>query len=490
MVDPDAARFTLHEAAARIAAGETTAEALTEACLARIAALDDRLHAFVHATGEEALAQARQRDAARPAPLPPLWGLPIAVKDNICTRGLPTTCGSRILANFRPVYDAHVVERLAAAGAVIVGKTNMDEFAMGSSCENSAFGLTRNPYDLDRVPGGSSGGSAAAVAADECLAALGSDTGGSIRQPAALCGVVGLKPTYGRVSRYGLVAFASSLDQIGPLTKDVRDAALLLQAIAGHDARDSTSARRPQEELVAPLGQGVRGVRLGIPKEYFVAGLDPAVEAAVREAMATYESLGAELVEVSLPHTEYAVATYYVVATAEASSNLGRFDGVRYGLRQGGKDLLDLYIRTRTEGFGTEVKRRIMLGTFALSAGYYDAYYGKAMAVRTLFRRDFHEAFARCDVLLTPVTPTPAFAIGEKTDDPLTMYLSDIFTISAPLAGIPAISLPCGRSPEGLPIGLQLMADHFAEARLLAVAHAFEQATEHHLMRPELSFSS
>ena len=486
MVDPDAARLTLHEAAARIAAGETTAEALTEACLARIAAVDDGVRAFVHQAGDAALVEARQRDAARPDPLPPLWGLPIALKDNICTRALPTTCCSRLLANFRPVYDAHVVERLAAAGAVVVGKTNMDEFAMGSSCENSAFGPTRNPYDLDRVPGGSSGGSAAAVAADECLAALGSDTGGSIRQPAALCGVVGMKPTYGRVSRFGLVAFASSLDQIGPLTKDVRDAALLLQAIAGHDPRDSTSARRPDEDFGAALGQGVRGLRLGIPKEYFVAGLDPAVEEAVRAAMATYESLGAELVEVSLPHTEYAVATYYVVATAEASSNLGRFDGVRYGVRQGGKDLLDLYTRTRADGFGAEVKRRIMLGTFALSAGYYDAYYGKAMAVRTLFRRDFQEAFQRCDILLTPVTPTPAFAIGEKTDDPLTMYLSDIFTISAPLAGIPAISLACGRSPEGLPIGLQLMADNFAEARLLSVAYAFEQATDHHRMRPGL----
>jgi len=489
MVDPppSPASLTLHEAAAQVATGATTSTALTEACLDRIAVLDGQIHAFAHVTAEAALAQARARDAARPDPLPPLWGLPIALKDNICTRGLPTTCGSKILGDFRPVYDAHVAERLAAAGAVVLGKANMDEFAMGSSCENSAFGPTRNPYDVTRVPGGSSGGSAAAVAADECLAALGSDTGGSIRQPAALCGVVGMKPTYGRVSRYGLVAFASSLDQIGPLTKDVRDAALLLQAIAGHDARDSTSARRPVEDFVASLDQGVTGLRIGIPKEYFGTGLDPAVEGAVRASMATYESLGAELVEVSLPHTEYAVATYYVIATAEASSNLGRFDGVRYGARRGGKDLRDLYTRTREEGFGPEVKRRIMLGTFALSAGYYDAYYGKAMAVRTLFRRDFQEAFARCDLLLTPVTPSPAFALGEKTDDPLTMYLSDIFTISAPLAGVPAIALPCGRSPEGLPIGLQLIANHFDEGRMLAAAYAFEQATDHHLMRPDLS---
>jgi aspartyl-tRNA(Asn)/glutamyl-tRNA(Gln) amidotransferase subunit A len=486
---PSPASLTLHEAAAQIATGATTSEALTRACLDRIAALDGEIHAFAHVTADAALDQARARDAARPDPLPPLWGLPIALKDNICTRGLPTTCSSKILGDFHPVYDAHVAERLAAAGAVVVGKTNMDEFAMGSSCENSAFGLTRNPYDPSRVPGGSSGGSAAAVAADECLAALGSDTGGSIRQPAALCGVVGMKPTYGRVSRYGLVAFASSLDQIGPMSKDVRDAALLLQAIAGHDVRDSTSARRPTEDFVAGLDQGVDGVRVGIPKEYFGVGLDPAVEEAVRAAMATYESLGAELVEVSLPHTEYAVATYYVIATAEASSNLGRFDGVRYGARRGGEDLRDLYTRTREEGFGAEVKRRIMLGTFALSAGYYDAYYGKAMAVRTLFRRDFQEAFARCDLLLTPVTPSPAFALGEKTDDPLTMYLSDIFTISAPLAGIPAMSVPCGRSPEGLPIGVQLMASHFDEGRMLAAAYAFEQATDHHRMRPELSVS-
>ncbi|RMF78603.1 MAG: Asp-tRNA(Asn)/Glu-tRNA(Gln) amidotransferase subunit GatA, partial [Nitrospirae bacterium] len=348
------------------------------------------------------LEQARARDAARPDPLPPLWGLPIALKDNICTRGLPTTCCSRLLANFRPVYDSFVAERLEAAGAVVLGKTNMDEFAMGSSCENSALGPTRNPHDLERVPGGSSGGSAAAVAADECLAALGSDTGGSIRQPACFCGVVGLKPTYGRVSRNGLVAFASSLDQIGPLTKDARDAALLLGAIAGHDPGDSTSAREPVPDYEAALAESVAGLRLGLPAEYLGEGLDPEVERAVRGAIATFEGLGAETVEVRLPHTEYAVATYYLVATAEASSNLGRFDGIRYGVREEAEDLLGVYTKSRSAGFGAEVKRRIMLGTFALSAGYYDAYYGKAMAVRTLIRQDFEAAFERCDLLLTP----------------------------------------------------------------------------------------
>ncbi len=475
--EPDLARLTLHEARDRVAAGELSSEALTSACLARIEAVEGRVHAFAHLTAEEALAQARARDAARPDPLPPLWGLPIAVKDNICTKGLPTTCASRILANFRPVYDSFVARRLEQAGAVVLGKTNMDEFAMGSSCENSALGPTRNPHDLERVPGGSSGGSAAAVAADECLAALGSDTGGSIRQPACFCGVVGVKPTYGRVSRNGLVAFASSLDQIGPLAKDARDAALLLAAIAGHDPDDSTSSREPVPDYEAGLETEVAGLRIGIPKEYFGGGIDPPVEEAVREAITTYESLGATTVEVSLPHTEQAVATYYLVATAEASSNLGRFDGIRYGVRQEGEDLLDVYRRTREAGFGAEVKRRIMLGTFALSAGYYDAYYGKAMAVRTLIRQDFTDAFEGCDVLLTPTAPTPPFRLGEKLDDPLTMYLSDIFTIAVSLAGLPAVSFPTGTTPEGLPLGAQLIGRHFDEARLLAMVHAYERTT-------------
>ncbi len=472
--DSDLARLTLHEARDRVTAGEVTSAELTEACVARIEEVEGSVHAFAHRTTDEALAQAAARDAARPDPLPPLWGLPIAVKDNICTQGLPTTCGSKLLANFRPVYDSFVARRLEEAGAVILGKANMDEFAMGSSCENSALGPTHNPHDLERVPGGSSGGSAAAVAADECLAALGSDTGGSIRQPACFCGVVGLKPTYGRVSRNGLVAFASSLDQIGPLTKDARDAALLLGVIAGHDPDDSTSACQPVPNYEAALEAEVAGLTIGIPKEYFGGGLDPAVEEAVRAAIATYESLGATTVEVSLPHTEQAVATYYLVATAEASSNLGRFDGIRYGVRQEGKDLLDVYKRTREEGFGAEVKRRIMLGTFALSAGYYDAYYGKAMAVRTLIRNDFDAAFGQCDLLLTPTAPTPPFRLGEKLDDPLTMYLSDIFTIAVSLAGLPAVSFPTGTTAAGLPLGAQLIGRHFDEARLLAMVHAFE----------------
>ncbi|HBB40807.1 MAG: Asp-tRNA(Asn)/Glu-tRNA(Gln) amidotransferase GatCAB subunit A [Nitrospirae bacterium CG18_big_fil_WC_8_21_14_2_50_70_55] len=484
--DSDLARLTLHEAGALLAANTVTSTALTEACLARIAAVEGSVHAFAHLTVEVARAQARARDQTRPDPLPPLWGLPIALKDNICTRGLPTTCGSRLLANFRPVYDSFVARRLEEAGAVILGKTNMDEFAMGSSCENSALGPTHNPHDLTRVPGGSSGGSAAATAADECLAALGSDTGGSIRQPACFCGVVGLKPTYGRVSRNGLVAFASSLDQIGPITKDARDAALLLAVIAGHDADDSTSAREPVPDYVAGLDVGVAGLRIGLPKEYLSGGLDPEVEQAVGFAIATYERLGATTVEVSLPHTEHAVATYYLVATAEASSNLGRFDGIRYGVRHEGHDLLDLYQRTREAGFGAEVKRRIMLGTFALSAGYYAAYYGKAMAVRTLIRNDFTAAFERCDVLLTPTAPTPPFCLGEKLDDPLTMYLSDIFTIAVSLAGLPAVAFPCGATKQRLPLGAQLIGRPFDEGRLLAMVHAFEAASGQGRMAPAL----
>jgi aspartyl-tRNA(Asn)/glutamyl-tRNA(Gln) amidotransferase subunit A len=404
----------------------------------------------------------------------------------LTTKGLRTTCGSKILDNFVPPFDATVCAKLREAGAVFLGKVNMDEFAMGSSTENSAFGPTHNPWNRDYIPGGSSGGSAAAVAADLCTGSLGSDTGGSIRQPACHCGVVGLKPTYGRVSRYGLVAYASSLDQIGPLTKEVRDAALLLNCIAGHDRRDSTSVDQPVPDYLEGLGREIKGLKIGVPREYFGPGLDPEVAGAVQAALKTLEGLGAELIEVSLPNTEYAVAVYYVVAVAEASSNLARYDGVKYGVRQEGRNLLEMYAATRTRGFGAEVRRRIMLGTYALSAGYYDAYYRKASQVRALIRGDFDAAFGKCDLLATPVSPTPAFRLGEKMADPLTMYLSDIFTISANLAGVPGISVPCGFSSAGLPIGLQLMGPPFGEAALLQAAYAFEEATEFHRRKPVL----
>jgi aspartyl-tRNA(Asn)/glutamyl-tRNA(Gln) amidotransferase subunit A len=416
----------------------------------------------------------------------PLAGLPIAVKDNICVRGMPATCASRMLANFRPPYDAHVVERLRSAGAVIIGKTNLDEFAMGSSNENSALAVTRNPWDHARVPGGSSGGSAAAVAGDLVTAALGSDTGGSVRQPAALCGVVGLKPTYGRVSRYGLIAFGSSLDQIGTLTRTAEDAALLLGVIAGHDARDSTSLDAPVGDGLAAIQRPLKGMRIGIAAEYFGEGLSDDTRTAVEAAIAELRAAGAEPVEVHLPHMRYGVACYYLIATAEASSNLARYDGVHYGHRSASTgDVIEMYAASREEGFGPEVKRRIMLGTYALSSGYYDAYYLRAMKVRTLLRRDFAEAFERCDVICSPVTPSPAFRIGEKIDDPLAMYLADIYTISVNLAGIPSVSVPCGFSREGLPIGMQLMGPALAEDRLLAVAHQYQQRTDHHLQRPD-----
>ena len=414
-------------------------------------------------------------------------GVPLAIKDVICTEGVRTTCGSKILHNFVPPYDATVVERLKAAGAIVLGKANMDEFAMGSSTEHSAYGITRNPWDLSTIPGGSSGGSAAAVAADECAAALGTDTGGSIRQPAACCGIIGLKPTYGRVSRYGMVAFASSLDQIGPMTKDVRDAALLLNVIGGNDPRDSTSADISLPDFTRALTGSVRGVRIGIPREYFIAGIDPQVERAVRAAIAVLEGVGATVEEVSLPHSEYGVAAYYILAPSEASSNLARYDGVKYGYRTPHwSNLRDMYMRTRDEGFGVEVKRRIMLGTYALSAGYYEAYYKKAQQVRTLIRRDFEEAFQQVDVLVAPTAPTPAFKIGEKIDDPLQMYLSDVFTITINLAGIPALSIPCGFSSAGLPIGLQIIGKPFAEETILRAAHAFEQQTDYHRRKPAL----
>ncbi len=481
--------LTIEAAADLLQRGEISSEDLTRAVLARIAALDDRVGAYLTVDREGALEQARRADELRAAgEVTALTGIPLGIKDVICTRGLRTTCASRLLDNFIPPYDATVMQRLRQAGAVVLGKTNMDEFAMGSSTENSGFGPTANPWDLSRIPGGSSGGSAAAVAANMCLGSLGSDTGGSIRQPASHCGIVGLKPTYGRVSRYGLVAFASSLDQIGPLGKSVMDCALLMNVICGHDPRDSTSVSEPVPVFSRLRADGLQGLKIGLPVEYFEAqGLDADVRQAVAGAVATVEALGAETVEISLPHTQYGVAAYYIIAPSEASSNLARYDGVRFGVRrEDDGDLLDMFRRTRSAGFGAEVKRRIILGTYALSAGYYDAYYGKASQVRTLIIEDFRKAFAQCDVLLSPVAPTPAFAIGEKTADPLTMYLSDVFTLCANLAGIPGISIPCGFSSAGLPIGLQIMGRHFDEARLLGVAHNFEQATDFHKRKPGL----
>jgi aspartyl-tRNA(Asn)/glutamyl-tRNA(Gln) amidotransferase subunit A len=480
--------LTIHELHHLLGTREISARDVTEAFYRRIEALDDRVHAYLTLTRERALAQADQADRRRQlGEAGPLLGVPLALKDVICTEGVRTTCGSKILHNFVPPYDATVVERLKVAGAIVLGKANMDEFAMGSSTEHSAYGITRNPWDLSAIPGGSSGGSAAAVAADECAAALGTDTGGSIRQPAACCGIVGLKPTYGRVSRYGLVAFASSLDQIGPMTKDVRDAAILLNVIGGNDPRDSTSADVAMPDYTRALTESIKGVRIGIPRQYFIEGIDPEVERAVRAALKVLEEVGATADEVSLPHTEYGVAAYYILAPSEASSNLARYDGIKYGYRTPQwSHLRDMYMRTRDEGFGAEVKRRIMLGTYALSAGYYEAYYKKAQQVRTLIRRDFEEAFQQVDVLVTPTSPTPAFKIGEKIDDPLQMYLSDVCTITINLAGIPAISLPCGFSSAGLPIGLQIIGKPFAEETILRVAHAFEQQTAYHRRKPSL----
>jgi aspartyl-tRNA(Asn)/glutamyl-tRNA(Gln) amidotransferase subunit A len=473
----------------RIASGEVGAVEALEAHLRRIAEAEPRIGAFllVDAEGARSAAAAIDRDRREGRPLGPLAGVPIAVKDVLCTRGLPSRCGSRVLDGFAPPYDATAVARLRDAGAVIVGRTNMDEFAMGSSTENSAYQVTRNPWNQDRVPGGSSGGSAAAVAADECAAALGSDTGGSIRQPAALCGVVGLKPTYGRVSRYGLVAFASSLDQVGPLANSVADAAEVLRAIAGHDPRDATSARVPVPDFPAAVGRDIRGLRIGVPREYFPSGLDGEVAGSVRRALDQAAGLGASIEEITLPHTEYAIPAYYIVATAEASSNLARYDGVRYGYRDdAARDLAALYTRSRSGGFGAEVKRRIMLGTYVLSSGYYDAYYRKAQQVRTLIRRDFEAAFGKVDVLVTPTSPTAAFRIGEKVDDPLAMYLSDIFTVTVNLAGLPGLSLPCGTTRDGLPIGLQIIGRPFDEETVLQVAAALESAVDFRSRRPRL----
>jgi len=482
------AQLTLHEASDKLRKRELTSVELTEAVYQRIADTDDKVHAYLTLAREAALEQANRADeklkqATDPAPL---LGIPIALKDNFLTKGLRTTCASKILGDFIPPYDATTVDKVRSAGAVIIGKTNLDEFAMGSSVENSAFFATCNPWNLERIPGGSSGGSAAAVAADECIAALGTDTGGSIRQPAACCGIVGLKPTYGRVSRYGIIAFASSMDQVGPMTKDVRDAALLLEAIAGQDPADSTSINSSVPRYSAALNGDIKGLRLGIPKEYFVSGMQIEVGEAVRSAIRELEKHGAVIEEISLPHTEYAVAVYYIVATAEASSNLARYDGMRFGRRANGKDLIETYMISRDEGFGAEVKRRIMLGTYALSAGYYDAYYLKAQRVRTLIRKDFDAAFGRCDVIVTPTAPTTAFRLGEKTQDPLQMYLSDIYTISINLAGLPAISLPCGFDGEGMPIGLQIIGKHFDEATILRVADTYERATEWHKTKPRI----
>lgn len=453
----------------------------------RIESVENRIKAYVTVTTEQALRMAEDADKAIADGIKkPLLGIPVAIKDNICTKGILTTCSSKMLGNYIPPYESTVTSRLKENGYILAGKTNLDEFAMGSSTEHSFFYPTRNPWKTDRIPGGSSGGSAAAVAADECIAALGSDTGGSIRLPAALCGVVGMKPTYGRVSRYGLVAFASSLDQIGPITKNVNDAAALMNIIAGKDMMDSTSVPADVPDFTSVIGKEITGIRVGIPKEYFIEGMDPEVTSAVQHAIKQLESLGAVPVEISLPHTGYAVATYYVLALSEASSNLARYDGVKYGFRAEAKDLMDMYLRSRSEGFGQEVKRRIMIGTYALSSGYYDAFYKKAQQVRTLIKNDFEHAFKTVDLLVTPTSPTPAFRIGEKIDDPLKMYLTDIFTLSVNLAGAPGISVPCGFTSENLPIGLQLIGRHFDEETILQVAHAYEQSTEWHRRKPEL----
>ncbi len=471
----------------QLARGDITSVALTEHYLARVAEKNPQLNAYLWCDTAHALAQARAADQRRAQKknVTPLTGIPIAIKDLLHVTGAPTTCASKMLAGFQPTFSATVVERLQMAGAVCFGKTNMDEFAMGASNENSAFGPVRNPWDPTRTPGGSSGGSAAAVAADLCSGALGSDTGGSIRQPAAMCGIVGLKPTYGRVSRYGLVAFASSLDQIGPMTHSVKDSALLLGAIAGHDPRDSTSLDVPVPDYTATLSTDVRGLTIGIAEEYFEAGLTPAVESAVRAAIKTLQDLGARVVPVHLPHTKYAVPTYYIIAPAEASSNLARFDGIRFGHRSPHSDSLRaLYEASRSEGFGPEVTRRIVLGTYVLSSGYYDAYYRKAQQVRALITHDFTQAFATVDAICTPTTPSTAFRLGERVDDPVQMYLADICTSSCNLAGLPGISVPCGFSENNLPIGLQIIGKNFDEACVLRIAHAYEQATEWHKKKP------
>ncbi|HVU26181.1 MAG TPA: Asp-tRNA(Asn)/Glu-tRNA(Gln) amidotransferase subunit GatA [Verrucomicrobiae bacterium] len=482
-------QLTISELVAKLAKREVSAREITQSCLDQIQRVDGKIHAFLSYDANDALAQADLADkeifAGKTHAEKTLLGIPIAIKDVLAVKNQPLNCASKILGNFISPYDATAIEKLKAAGAIVFGRCNMDEFAMGSSTENSAFGATKNPWDISRIPGGSSGGSAAAVAADECIASLGTDTGGSIRQPAALCGVVGLKPTYGRISRYGLVAFASSLDQIGPFTKNVSDAAILLGVLSGHDSRDSTSVPQPVPNYLNALDGNIRGLKLGLPKEYMIGGLDAEVKSAVDAAVKQLEKFGAEIVEISLPHTDYAVATYYIIATAEASANLARFDGVRYGARVASDDLLEMYGKTRGAGFGAEVKRRIILGTYVLSSGYYDAYYLRAQKVRTLIRNDFLKAFETVDAIVTPTSPTAAFKIGEKSGDPLQMYLSDIFTISCNLAGICGVSVPCGftKNPK-LPIGLQLLGKPFGEETILRIAHAYEQNTRWHAEKP------
>jgi aspartyl-tRNA(Asn)/glutamyl-tRNA(Gln) amidotransferase subunit A len=480
-------RLGIAELSRMLAKSEVSSREIVDAVYERIDAVEGKVKAYLTLTRDAArtMADAADREIAA-GRKKPLTGIPLAIKDNMCTRGIPTTCASKILSTFVPPYESTVTSRLTENGYVLAGKTNLDEFAMGSSTENSGFHITRNPWDIERIPGGSSGGSAAAVAADECAAALGSDTGGSIRQPASLCGVVGLKPTYGRVSRYGLVAFASSLDQIGPITKNVADAATLMNVVSGRDPLDSTSAPVDVPDFTSVIGMDIKGLKIGIPREYFIEGMDPEVDAAVKAAIKKFESLGAVPVEVSLPHTGYAVATYYILATSEASSNLARYDGVKYGSRAEGRDLMEMYMNSRAQGFGAEVKRRIMLGTYTLSSGYYDAYYKKAQQVRTLIKNDFETAFREVDVMVTPTSPIPAFLIGEKSADPLQMYLADIFTISVNLAGVPAISIPCGFTSGNLPIGMQLIGRHFAEQTILKASYAYEQSTDWHRRRPPL----
>ncbi len=477
-------QLTAHELLEKYKSNSVTVESVASEIIGRVESTEPKIHGFAHFSKEQIFKRAKEIDAQKSKR--PLNGVPIVIKDNICVEEELTTCSSKILQGFKPPYDATVISKLKSANALLLGKANMDEFAFGSSCETSCYGPTKNPYDLERIPGGSSGGSAALVAAGETILALGSDTGGSIRQPAALCGVIGLKPTYGRVSRYGLIAFASSLDQIGPITKDVKDAAILMNTIAGYDPMDTTSANIPVPDYTRSLVNDVKGLKIGLPKEYFIEGLEKEIKDSIDEAVSLYKSLGAEISKISLPHTEYAVAAYYIIACSEASSNLARFDGIQYGLREKGASLLDMYKKTRGEGFGQEAKRRIMLGTYSLSSGYYDAYYLKAQKVRALIKKDFVEAFKKCDVILTATSPTVAFKLGEKLTDPLQMYLSDIFTIPANLAGIPAISIPCGYSKSGLPVGLQLMGKPFDESTLFRTAYAYEKNAKWERRKPEL----
>jgi aspartyl-tRNA(Asn)/glutamyl-tRNA(Gln) amidotransferase subunit A len=484
----DLTQLTITDALAQLRAHAFSAVELTQAYLQRIANLDSQLQAFITVTADGALAAAQQADDLRASGQEqPLLGIPLGIKDVLSTQDVETTCGSKILKGYKPIFSATAIERLEAAGMVLLGKLNMDEFAMGSSTENSGFFTTRNPWDLARVPGGSSGGSAAAVAGRLAAGAFGTDTGGSIRQPGAFCGIAALKPSYGRVSRYGLIAFGSSLDCPGPLARTVEDVARLLQVVAGHDPLDATSMPVAVPDYVAGLTGDIRGLKVGVPKEYFIDGIEPAVEQAVRQALSQLESLGAELVDISLPHTEYSLPTYYIIAPAEASANLARYDGIRFGPRVDKGEMWPTYKATRGEGFGAEVKRRIMIGTYALSAGYYDAYYGKAQAVRTLIKQDFDQAFEQVDVIATPTTPTTAFEFGANTDDPLKMYLEDVFTLPASLAGVPGLNVPCGFDDQHLPIGMQLIAPAFQEDRLLRVGHAYEQATEWHTRLPEVT---